>query len=388
MDEQARTAGTGPTRSGSDAEERVDRRGFLRLSATLAALSATGGTALAAARRGGEPDAPSFLPPLTDAELTAHLARLDDGLAQIAASPIFGGIVPPAQAARPEVRRVVDNTDRLARRLVSSLYFVGMYNDLSPADRERPAVRQRVEREGPALDAAVFDGAAKLASLSDRELADLQRVLRETPDLDQAFADDLTSSAKELGVPFSQRLKTRKILRNLGERLRTQPPELLVGEYVDKVTKVAVRCGQESELERRFAAVAAADATWRLQSALAADPPTAPDAEAAPAVAGAPPVEAVAAPAPAAPEPPALEPEDRAPRGRSKTVRAGVIMMAVGGGAVGAGALFLGVGWGADVSLGLGTFGAVLAGLGLLVLLIGLIVYLVGKSGEQTEETS
>lgn len=298
---------------------------------------------------------------LGEAEIRQFVGRLDSGLEVIAKGPSLSHLIPGSGQASPAWHARAREMDGLGRKALGALTFTGMYRCLPPESRQHPEVRRRLDAMMPELDEAVFGTTAALAATDTAERAALQAHLKVDPDLPLRLYSLFDAPARELGVPRESRQQMRRILGNVGWRLRKQSPSLLIDEYVAKVEKAAAHHGQTEQLKRYLATAAFESALWRDQAtslitspgAVAARDPG-PPSRARPPTARRSPLE---------PEKPALVQEGR--------------MVTAGCWLLGIGAMTLGAGAAAIFGGGLFT-GAVIMTAGGIILLVGIITALAG----------
>lgn len=188
------------------------------------------------------------------ADMDEYLARLDAGTARIGRWST-ADVVPEWTGDREEA-------DAIARTALQSLFITGMIADLPVEAQMRPEVQRRIHAAVPLMDEAIERTTAFLASRTPADLAYVQLGLRDYG----AGATIFTAIDREAaasGLSAWRRAQTREIFAQSEWRLRKQPPALIIGEYVDKVEKLAAAdIAGESQL-RTLAAQVGEEAFWQ-----------------------------------------------------------------------------------------------------------------------------
>ncbi len=345
----------------------MKRRAVLKLGAAGAAAAGAASSGCAVLDALGRTDLTAqgaSGPPLGEDAIRAWCKRLDTGMRVIETgrglTHLLPGVDPEVPADRKEARRV----DALSRKALRGLTFASMYTQLPEQNREHPLVHARAARYAPELDDAVMSMTAEMAAQTPEDHTALREELRKDPDLPLKLASVFDAPARELGVPPPSRAQMKHILGTVGWRLQKQSPDTVFAEYVGKVEKIAARCGQKEELQRR---VATAALERQLFAGAAAPSPRTPPHVAL----RDPEVPKDDTPAPRK-SPPPLQAERRRQKLAlaHRELTAGGIILGVGLATFGAGAAAV---WGAGLFAG-----AVAMTVGGIVLLIGLITVIVG----------
>jgi hypothetical protein len=193
-------------------------------------------------------------PPLMP-DLDAFLERLDHGMSAIATGNPLKDLLSKSHAAsvgtapRPE--------DLLIKKSLRSLLMAGSFRDLNEAERAHPAVQSRILGSMQEMDEAVFGMTHVLESFSPSERARIRETIEADPDIAMRVAEALDTDAGTAGVSLQRRTHLRAIASQLAWRLKNQPIETAIDEYVGKVKKVSARNGYSEELQRKLAAQAA-----------------------------------------------------------------------------------------------------------------------------------
>jgi hypothetical protein len=187
------------------------------------------------------------------ADLDEYLARLDAGTERIGRWSTVD-VVPDWKGDRAE-------GDRIARTALQSLFITGMIADLPIEGQMRPEVQRRIQDAIPLMDEATERTTSFLASRTAADLAYVQAGLRDYDAGAKIFAA-VDREAAANGLSDWRRAQTREIFAQAEWRLRNQPPQLIVGEYIDKVEKLgAADIPGETHL-RTLAAQAGEKAFW------------------------------------------------------------------------------------------------------------------------------
>ena len=325
----------------------MDRRDLLRASAlssaSVAALATEG-----CARPGPLTQMGGL--PLSDLDLNAFLGRFDRGLAEIQTSRFVAGFTESlGERPIPEARRArVDERELAFREALSSLYVTQTFRDLAPETQLHPEVQRRMLDNIHAIDASVFRMTDRLEQLGAREREELQSTLKRHPDLAMRIAEVVDEHAALAGLSPARRRDFRSIMTQAAFRLKNQPPGVLIDEYVRKARRATAPDGPEFRRSLALAAEASERYFWErgieLTSAATAGSPQAKSERSK-----------------AKPEP------------GKEVVLSGAILLGVGVVIFGVSAAIVSAGWFPGV-FGM-TVGAVTFAVGLIVLIVGALIY-------------
>jgi hypothetical protein len=231
----------------------MDRRGF---------LGATGASAMEMAGKTsagpllGLPDTrrPDRAPP----EMDEYVKRIDDGMEQLSQwSPsvdLRDGHGDPIEV------------QAMLRTSLQSLFLTGMVADLPLEAQIRPEIQLRIERASPIFDEATDRTMAFLKSRTPDDLDRIQSRLQ-NPAVGERIVNMLDERAAEAGISDWRRAHTRAIFKETEWRLRTQPPALLVDEYVEKIERLTASDVLREVRTRDLAARAGEEAFWQQTTA-------------------------------------------------------------------------------------------------------------------------
>ncbi|MEP7120093.1 MAG: hypothetical protein ABJE95_04245 [Byssovorax sp.] len=228
----------------------MDRRNVLK----LGAVAGFGGLGSAGCATVGDGERGTAAPPIMP-DLDAFLARLDRGMAAIATGNPLKDLLPksqipaPGAAPRPE--------DLLIKKSLRSLLMAGSFRDLSEAERAHPAMQARIWGSMQEMDEAVFGMTHVLEGFTPSERAKIRETIQADPDIGMRIAEALDTDAATADVSLQRRTHLRAIASQLTWRLKNQPIETAIDEYVGKVKKVSARNGYSEEAQRKLAAQAA-----------------------------------------------------------------------------------------------------------------------------------
>jgi hypothetical protein len=227
----------------------VDRRNVLKLGA-VAGFGGLGGAGCATV---GDGSLGAAAPPIMP-DLDAFLARLDRGMAAIATGNPLKDLLPKSHAAAPDAAPRPE--DLLIKKSLRSLLMAGSFRDLSEADRAHPAMQARVQGSMHEMDEAVFGMTHVLEGFTPSERARIRESIQADPDIGMRIAEALDTDAATADVSLQRRTHLRAIASQLTWRLKNQPIETAIDEYVGKVKKLSARNGYSEELQRKLAAQA------------------------------------------------------------------------------------------------------------------------------------
>ncbi len=367
----------------------MDRRNVLKLGA-VAGFGGLGGAGCATV---GDGSIGTLAPPLMP-DLEAFLARLDHGMSAIAAGNPLKDLL--AKSKVPAAGAVARPEDLLIKKSLRSLLMAGSFRDLTEEQRAHPAVQARIWGSMQEMDEAVFGMTHVLEGFTPSERAKIRETIQSDPDIGMRIAEALDTDASTADVSLQRRTHLRAIASQLTWRLKNQPIETAIDEYIGKVKKVSARNGYSEELQRKLAAQAATS-LFIAQAQGQPAPDAAPGGPGAPvqAAPGGGPGAAASAPQPVyppgyAPPPPGHGPQPGygpppgyvyAPDGQPYyVVQPPTAVQPRGGAAITVGAILLGLGIivGAVGFATLNGAGVVAITVGALLLLGGLITLIVG----------
>lgn len=202
----------------------MDRRAFLQ---------ATSMSSLTLAHVGARAEAPPVPPvprPGRVDDMDAYLARVDAGLERIGRWSVTADF--PAFSGDREA------ADTLAGSALQTLFITGMLGDLPEDQQQHPGMQERVWAALPRMDDACDRMHAFLSSKTADELSRVQAALRGPDGIAKRVIDALDVEAERTGVSAWRRQQLRDIASAAAWRLANQPPSLVIDEYREKIERV------------------------------------------------------------------------------------------------------------------------------------------------------
>jgi len=236
----------------------MKRREFVKTMAAGAAASASGCAGLGLGRLipGAE---------MSMAAMDRFLGRFDSGLLAIAQGSMFDEVTAVVGREHAERRRArFEHAEEMGKRAMRSLYVAGMFRDLPEEARLHPGVQERMWRAAPEMEQSVHEMTETLDNLPEEKRMRIKRLLEERPDAVAGIGEAIDRRASEANIPLKRRLHLRRMMFEVGGRLR-HSPTLVIDEYVDKVRRVEAWSGDQAEIRRRLVARYGEDYLWQLE---------------------------------------------------------------------------------------------------------------------------
>lgn len=226
----------------------MDRRRFVELSAASvpAAVALSSASCVPQLRRADSFGVPQAL---GSAELDTYLLTMDRGLDRLASQRILN----------PEA---ADADDALARASLRTLFAVGMLGDLPYENQVDDRVQERVWSMSGEIDETTSAMRTHLELRTSSEWADLQVRLQHRRNPAMEIVELLSEGASDLGLSRRRRLHTRALITQASLRLRSQPPEVVVAEYLDQTRRVTESRAMDVMAQRNLAARLGEAAFW------------------------------------------------------------------------------------------------------------------------------
>jgi hypothetical protein len=216
--------------------------------------------ATASARAQAASAAKAMPPPKLDPDaLEKKLSRIDARMAELGRIEIA-----PREPESPEEEELFAGRAKVSRTALRSLYFVGAFMDLEEHDRVHPGVQERMRRLQPEMDEACEGMASMLEAMTPEEHRAIQKALKEDPDAGLRIGERLDQIAKEDGFGFGRRLDMRLAVDDVTKRLKAQNPQLVLEPITRKVRRVQQTAGTELERERTTRVKAGEQAFWEM----------------------------------------------------------------------------------------------------------------------------
>jgi hypothetical protein len=199
-----------------------------------------------------------------NAMLDEQLGRLD--------KPGFLHRLVTEQTRKPlsaEAEAKIDEKDAMFRRMLGTLLISQGFRELPPETQLEPAVQDRMWKHWDQIGSSVYETSDMLAALDAGERDEIQKTLRERPDLPMVLGQTLDDRAASVGISRSRRLQLRSMMSQTSFRLRHGDPASIIEEYSGKIERLRAsseRDGDAIDLasklgEREF---------WRYQHLIAA----------------------------------------------------------------------------------------------------------------------
>lgn len=221
-------------------EHLFERRAFLG----TAAAAAAAGIGCAGTRAGL-----GALSPMGEAEIRAELARVDAALARTGAIALATTVFRQAasEAGGETVTdsistadaRFLEEADAFARDAVGALTFAGLFGALSVDAQRHPEARAKLRSVEPMLDRAMAKAGYLLSNTSDAGYALVDSAIEATPGLIEDVLKGLDAGSRDVGLGIGGRMKLRRVGTHLAGRLRVQPAKTLADETMSKVGRMA-----------------------------------------------------------------------------------------------------------------------------------------------------
>ena len=122
-----------------------------------------------------------------------------------------------------------------------ALVYSELVNQLPDEVRQSDEVQADIAQMSPLLDQALTDASFVVATADDGLKADIDRELRENPDLLMDMAAGLDEEGARHGMGFGGRLRLRRASAQISARLRVQSTNEVVADVTDKVTRISER---------------------------------------------------------------------------------------------------------------------------------------------------
>jgi hypothetical protein len=236
----------------------VARREFLKTST----LIGMGTAATACASRPGD----LLVVPSTDltaTDMEAYLARLDRSMNSIAVNPS------PIVKIFPEKKFKLDEPvmksgEDLMRKNLRSLLLVGSFRDLPEEGRVYPGMQARMWGAMGEMDDAMRGTHQALSALTPTERADIGRALRADPELGMRIVEAFDAESAAQGVPVERRMHLRSLGIQATNRLR-QSTTMFIDEYTRKTEKILNSPVDPEELQRKLLATIGEEEFFSLQ---------------------------------------------------------------------------------------------------------------------------
>lgn len=239
------------------------RREFVR-------SSALGSASLAGASVVMSGCAPAILgrgpsgPPL-DAVATRELVeRIDAGLTWVARAPIVSMHVGDGVlASRPRVSAYAAEADRLGQAALRTMLVASAIQEVPAGELVPEPVSERIVQHQAEMDRTMVAHAGLLAGMPESERRRMGRYLRAQPEVGLDFVRELELRAEEMGIGPRAREKLRNGGRDLVYRMSRQGASGVIDDVLDRVHRVALHGGVDTQVLHAVITQAATTAIWQ-----------------------------------------------------------------------------------------------------------------------------
>ncbi|MGB8222130.1 MAG: hypothetical protein WCF10_06060 [Polyangiales bacterium] len=122
-----------------------------------------------------------------------------------------------------------------------ALVYAELVNQLPDEVRQSEEVQTDIAEMSPLLDQALADAYFVVGTADDGLKADIDRELRDNPDLLMDMAANLDEEGARHGMGIHGRLRLRRASAHMSARLRMQSTNELVADVTDKITRISER---------------------------------------------------------------------------------------------------------------------------------------------------
>jgi hypothetical protein len=167
-----------------------------------------------------------------------------------------------------------------------ALVYSELVNALPDDVRDSKQVQRDIAEMSPVLDQAVADAYFVIGMADDDLKKDIDRELKENPDLLMDMAAGLDEEGAGYGMGIRGRLRLRRASSQLSARLRVQSTDEVVTDLTDKITRIGERNGTSGRHATNFQVSSAARRMVSLDDdslGAPAPPPRPPEVETSPA---------------------------------------------------------------------------------------------------------
>jgi hypothetical protein len=173
-------------------------------------------------------------------ELAAFGHRLENSLAALDARP--GGFFTAAKArgyfADVDDSVVLADADEWSRKSFRAMTILGAVHDLDPATRRSPELIRALEPYSRELDDVFMQQVVALSSIDEETERDLHSFASGDVDLVDMLGSALDRESSAHGVGPVSRTKLRALVREVKRGLRVQPARTYADEVLSKVDRV------------------------------------------------------------------------------------------------------------------------------------------------------
>ncbi|HLL20697.1 MAG TPA: hypothetical protein VK427_01125 [Kofleriaceae bacterium] len=212
-------------------------------------------------------------------------AMLDEQLGNLARPGLLQSLVGnrAKRALTPADRERMAAKDEMFRRLLGTVLVTQSFRELPEGTRSEQAVQTRMWSHYDQIGSSIFEIGDMLAALSPHDQSRLKTVLDSNPAIAMDIGEAIDTQAARAGISRARRKQLKQMMSQTTFRLESNHGTAMIDEYVTKVERLKAtdeRHAQALEL----AAQLNERAFWKAQQRFAQDPP---GAASAPATGGA-----------------------------------------------------------------------------------------------------
>lgn len=137
--------------------------------------------------------------------------------------------------------RLATDINQFLGTTYQALVYSELVNQLPDEVRQSDEVQTDIAEMSPLLDQALADASFVVAMADDGLKADIDRELRENPDLLMDMAAGLDEEGARHGMGIGGRLRLRRASAQISARLRMQSTNEVVADVTDKITRISER---------------------------------------------------------------------------------------------------------------------------------------------------
>ncbi len=189
---------------------------------------------------------------LSTADMEAYISRLDGSMNAIATGPS------PIPKLFPHKKwnatdPVIKSGEELLRKNLRSLLLVGSFQDLPEEGRAYPGMQARMWSSMTEMDEAMRGTHNSLSAMTPTERADIGRALKADPELGMRIVEAFDIEAAAQGLPMERRMHMRTLALQVTNRLKQSSP-MFIDEYTTKTQKILTRSVDTEDVQRQILA--------------------------------------------------------------------------------------------------------------------------------------
>lgn len=189
---------------------------------------------------------------LSVSDMDAYIARLDGSMNALATGPSPIPKLFPDKNWNPK-DPVIKSGEELLRKNLRSLLLVGSFQDLPEEGRAYPAMQDRMWSSMAEMDEAMRGTHNSLSAMTPTERADIGRALKADPGLGMRIVEAFDIEAAAQGLPMQRRMHMRTLALQVTNRLKQSSP-MFIDEYTTKTQKILTRSTDTEDIQRQILA--------------------------------------------------------------------------------------------------------------------------------------